>query len=183
MKQQSQSNHSSLGVHDRGRSLILDILLWMPKSCRRNQDNPPKFGLLLNLLFAFAGTFTVSIDDLNPFCTTSPDISHDLTNIQRQVANLYYSYPILDDIARFFGISHEQASLVPTCSQAGYATGIIFICPLGDLVRRRHLILLLIFITATLWIGLCVTSSFRLFLALSYLTSVTTVTPVRVIKK
>jgi MFS family permease len=110
-------------------------------------------------------------------------MTHDFTNIQRQVANLYYSYPILDDIASYFGISHEQASLVPTCSQAGYATGIIFICSLGDLVRRRHLILLLTFITATLWIGLCVTNSFGLFLALSYLTSVTTVTPVREQKK
>ena len=95
-----------------------------------------------------------------------------------QVANLYYAQPILDTLATHFHVSHEQASQIPTCSQAGYATGIIFICPLGDLVRRRHLILLATFITAALWIGMCLTNSFKVFLALSYLTSVTTVTPV-----
>ena len=95
-----------------------------------------------------------------------------------QVANLYYSHPILDVLARYFGVSHERVSLIPTCSQAGYATGLILLCPLGDLVRRRHFVLLLTLLTATLWIGICVTKSFEVFLVLSYLTSVTTVTPV-----
>lgn len=36
----------------------------------------------------------------------------------------------------------------------------------------------LTFITTTLWIGLCITSSFNVFLCLNFLTSVTTVTPV-----
>lgn len=100
------------------------------------------------------------------------------TKGQPQVANLYYAQPILDTLATHFGVTHEQAAQIPTCSQAGYATGIIFICPLGDLARRRHLILLATFITAALWIGMCLTNSFKVFLALSYLTSVTTVTPV-----
>jgi MFS family permease len=91
---------------------------------------------------------------------------------------LYYSHPILDVLADFFGVTHERVSLIPTCSQAGYATGLILLCPLGDLVRRRHFVLLLTFITAALWIGVCVTSSFEVFLVLSYLSSVTTVTPV-----
>lgn len=91
---------------------------------------------------------------------------------------MYYSQPILDVLARYFGVSHDRVSLIPTCSQAGYATGLILLCPLGDLVRRRHFVLLLTFVTAMLWIGLCVTDSFKLFLALNYLSSVTTVTPV-----
>jgi MFS family permease len=106
----------------------------------------------LNLLFAFAGTFTV--------------------------ANLYYAQPLLDLLAEYFNVSQERASLIPTCSQAGYAAGLIFICPMGDIVRRRPFVLLLTFVTATMWIGLCFTDQYGVFLALSFLTSITTVTPV-----
>lgn len=63
--------------------------------------------------------------------------------------------------------------------QAGYAAGLLFLCPLGDLVRRRAFVLILAFFTATVWLGLCLTESFEVFLALSFITSVTTVTPVR----
>lgn len=101
-----------------------------------------------------------------------------VANTVVQVANLYYSHPILDILAQFFDVSHERASLIPTCSQAGYATGLIFLCPLGDLVRRRHFVLLLTLVTAALWIGVCITKSFEVFLVLSYLSSITTVTPV-----
>ncbi|KAJ6095536.1 hypothetical protein N7486_006282 [Penicillium sp. IBT 16267x] len=130
---------------------LINALLWAPPWCRWHKESPPKFGMPLNILFAFAGTFTV--------------------------ANLYYVQPLLDTLASYFDVSHERASLIPTCSQAGYATGLILLCPLGDLVRRRPFVLLLTFITATLWIGLCVTKSFNAFLAISFLSSVTTVTP------
>lgn len=95
-----------------------------------------------------------------------------------QVANLYYAQPLLDTLAEYFDVSHEKASLVPTCGQAGYALGLILLCPLGDLVRRRPFVLTLMFITATLWIGLCITNSFNVFLAINFLSCVTTVTPV-----
>ncbi|KAJ5646470.1 Major facilitator superfamily domaingeneral substrate transporter [Penicillium lividum] len=140
----------SLSKPNRWKSII-DALLWAPPWCRWDKENPPKFGMPLNILFAFAGTFTV--------------------------ANLYYAQPLLDTLATYFDVSHERASLVPTCSQAGYAAGLIFLCPLGDLVRRRPFVLLLTFITATLWIGVCITKSFNAFLAISFLSSVTTVTP------
>lgn len=46
-------------------------------------------------------------------------------------------------------MSNERASLVPTVMQAGYAVGLLFLCPLGDILRRRAFVLYLIFITAT----------------------------------
>jgi predicted MFS family arabinose efflux permease len=61
--------------------------------------------------------------------------------------------------------------------QAGYATGLLFICPLGDIFRRRPFILYLILLTALLWLGLCLTPSFTTFAALSFLVGLTTVTP------
>ena len=65
------------------------------------------------------------------------------------MANLYYSHPILNILAEDFGVSHERASLVPTAMQAGYAAGCFFLCPLGDVFRRRAFVLVLVFCTAT----------------------------------
>ncbi|KAH8665760.1 major facilitator superfamily transporter [Tricladium varicosporioides] len=126
-------------------------ITWTPKRCRWDPDSPPKFSLSLNLLFGFAGTFTV--------------------------ANLYYNHPILNILAKEFNVTDERASLVPTMMQAGYAAGLLFLCPLGDIFRRRAFVLILVFFTATVWLGLCITNSFAVFLALSFITAVSTVTP------
>ncbi|RWX81415.1 MFS transporter [Neorhizobium lilium] len=56
------------------------------------------------------------------------------------VANVYYAQPLLDSIARDFGISPSAIGLVVTLTQVGYALGLIFIVPLGDMVDRRRLI-------------------------------------------
>lgn len=66
------------------------------------------------------------------------------------VANLYYVQPILFKIADTFDVSFEEASSVATLLQAGYAAGLLLICPLGDIFRRRPFILLLVLFTATL---------------------------------
>jgi hypothetical protein len=36
-----------------------DVVSWTPPRCRWDPENPSKFGLPLNILFAFSGTFTV----------------------------------------------------------------------------------------------------------------------------
>ena len=107
--------------------------------------------MFLNVLFGFAACFTV--------------------------ASLYYSHPILNILAVEFEVSYEQASNVPTLAQAGYAVGLLFLCPLGDLFRRRAFVLWLVWFTGTAWIGLCVTRNFNAFLVLTFITAVTTVTP------
>lgn len=56
------------------------------------------------------------------------------------VANIYYAQPLLDSMAGDFGISPAAIGLVVTLTQVGYALGLIFIVPLGDLVDRRRLI-------------------------------------------
>lgn len=57
------------------------------------------------------------------------------------VANVYYAQPLLDAMAQDFGISPSAIGLVVTLTQLGYALGLIFIVPLGDLVDRRRLVL------------------------------------------
>jgi len=66
------------------------------------------------------------------------------------VANLYYNHPILNVLARDFNVTDERASLIPTVMQAGYAAGLLFLCPLGDIFRRRAFVLILVFCTATI---------------------------------
>lgn len=56
------------------------------------------------------------------------------------VANIYYAQPLLDSIAQDFGIAPAAIGLVVTLTQAGYALGLVFIVPLGDLTDRRRLI-------------------------------------------
>ena len=107
------------------RQKIIKVVRYTPRRCRYNKDAPPRFSMALNLLFGFAATFTV--------------------------ANLYYNHPILNKLATDFSVSNERASLIPTLAQTGYAAGLLFLCPLGDLFPRRPLILILIWFTATVW--------------------------------
>jgi hypothetical protein len=58
-----------------------------------------------------------------------------------------------------------------------YATGLLLISPLGDLLPRRQLILALVLTSASLTVGLAVTLSLAGFEALSFLVGVVTVTP------
>lgn len=55
------------------------------------------------------------------------------------VANIYYAQPLLDTMVEDFGISPGTIGLIVTMIQLGYALGLIFIVPLGDLVDRRRL--------------------------------------------
>jgi predicted MFS family arabinose efflux permease len=67
------------------------------------------------------------------------------------VANLYYNHPILNILAHDFGVRYEQIAQVPTIMQAGYAAGLLFLCPLGDLLPRRPFVCGLVLFTATMW--------------------------------
>ncbi len=58
-----------------------------------------------------------------------------------------------------------------------YATGLLLISPLGDLVRRRQLILILIILSASLSIPLAITKNLRVFEAFSFLVGALSVTP------
>ncbi|THY68197.1 MFS general substrate transporter [Aureobasidium pullulans] len=130
---------------------IYNTITYTPPRCRWDPEKPPVFSMPLNVLFGFAGAFTV--------------------------ANLYYSHPILNILAEEFDVPYEKVSQIPTVMQAGYAAGLLFLCPLGDLLPRRPFVLSLVFFTATMWIGVCVTKDLAAFTAISFVTAVTTVTP------
>ncbi len=56
------------------------------------------------------------------------------------VANCYYNQPLLELIRHDFGTSEMAVNLVTVMTQIGYALGLCFITPMGDLYSRRRLI-------------------------------------------
>ena len=58
------------------------------------------------------------------------------------VANLYYNQPLLGLMSRDLGATELQANLIATITQAGYALGLLFIIPLGDLYHRKKITLI-----------------------------------------
>lgn len=54
-------------------------------------------------------------------------------------ANLYYAQPLLHTIGADLGTSEGTTGLIVTASQVGYALGLAFVVPIGDLVDRRRL--------------------------------------------
>ena len=56
------------------------------------------------------------------------------------VANVYFAHPLLDAMARDLAIDPAAVGGVVTVTQVGYALGLVFIVPLGDLLDRRRLV-------------------------------------------
>ncbi|MGH8083077.1 MAG: MFS transporter [Lysobacter sp.] len=55
------------------------------------------------------------------------------------VANVYYAQPLLDALARDFGISLAAVGAVVTATQVGCALALLLLVPLGDRLDRRRL--------------------------------------------
>src|SRR5437763_670907 len=58
------------------------------------------------------------------------------------VANIYYNQPLLGDITRDFKVSEAKGGLIAMLTQIGYAAGMLFCVPLGDMVKRKQLIMI-----------------------------------------
>jgi predicted MFS family arabinose efflux permease len=91
------------------------------------------------------------------------------------VANMYYAQPILNLIARDFHVGSGAAGLVVTLTQAGFATGLFFIVPLGDLVNRRRMILGVLVVTTLAMLASAVSPSLAALIAFGLIVGLTTV--------
>ena len=91
------------------------------------------------------------------------------------VANLYYAQPLLDLIARSLGVSQGTATVVVTLTQIGYAIGIVFLPPMGDLIENRTLVTRVLIGTAVALLITASAPSFAVFAAASVLVGVTSV--------
>lgn len=93
------------------------------------------------------------------------------------VANIYYNQPLLNLISRDLNISEFTANLIAMCSQVGYAIGLLFIIPLGDLYRRRNIILVNISILVVSLLTIALAPNIHLILVASLLTGICSVIP------
>jgi len=86
------------------------------------------------------------------------------------VANLYYAQPLLHQVARTFRVGPAAAAAVITCTQVGYAAGLILVVPLGDLHPRRRLVVIVYGVAAVALLCCAVAPDLWLFGAASVLT-------------
>ncbi|GAA5830157.1 hypothetical protein JCM3766R1_002802 [Sporobolomyces carnicolor] len=124
---------------------------FLPVPARCRFDESFKFSILLNCMLSLTSMLTV--------------------------ANIYYPQPILVQLSDRYNVEYDRVTRVTSLLQAGYLVGLVFITPLGDLVRRRSLLLLLVLATASLALGQATVSSFAGFEALSFIQGLFTVTP------
>ncbi|MBX8573469.1 MFS transporter [Pseudomonas cichorii] len=85
------------------------------------------------------------------------------------VANIYYAQPIIELIAPDIGLSSTMASLIVSLTQVGYALGLFFLVPLGDLLENRRLMLVTTGVAILSLLGAAFAEQPNLFLVVSLL--------------
>lgn len=93
------------------------------------------------------------------------------------VANLYYHQPLLGDIGRTFQASSRELGFIPAATQVGYALGILFICPLGDSLERRRVVVLMCLLVSLAAAGVALAPELPWMVGGSLVLGVTTVVP------
>ncbi len=93
------------------------------------------------------------------------------------VANLYYCQPLLNLIREDVGLTEFQVNLMPVSTQVGYAVGLLFILPMGDLYNRRTTILTCFGVLIGSLLTLSVSCNAPMLLAASFVTGVCSVAP------
>jgi len=84
------------------------------------------------------------------------------------VANLYYLQPLLHQVTKDFRISESKATLLLVLIQAGYAAGLAFVVPLGDLIPRRRLAVLIFLLASVVVFAGAAVHSFVLFATITF---------------
>ncbi|OBS38576.1 MFS transporter [Pseudomonas syringae pv. syringae] len=85
------------------------------------------------------------------------------------VANIYYAQPIIELIAPDIGLSSTAASLIVSLTQIGYALGLFFLVPLGDLLENRRLMLVTTVVAILSLLGAAFAEQPNMFLLVSLL--------------
>lgn len=93
------------------------------------------------------------------------------------VANLYYNQPLLEEIAKTFHTTRAKVGKVSMLTQIGYATGMFFLVPLADMVKRKRLMLIVFtFILISLLIT-ATASSINMLIAASFFLGASSMIP------
>jgi predicted MFS family arabinose efflux permease len=93
------------------------------------------------------------------------------------IANIYYNQPLLDQMQSSFGVDSRVIGWVPTLTQLGYALGILFLVPLGDMLQRKRLVVAFTLLGALGAVSIALSPSLPVLLAVSLLFGLVTMTP------
>lgn len=93
------------------------------------------------------------------------------------VANIYYSQPLLNMIRQELGVSEFKTNLISMVTQIGYALGLLFIVPLGDLYQRKKIIITSFTILILSLLTIAIAPGIHLILAASLFTGICSVMP------
>jgi predicted MFS family arabinose efflux permease len=92
------------------------------------------------------------------------------------VASLYYVQPLLELLAREYGLSETRAGFLVTLAQLGYLAGLIVVVPLGDHHERRKLLTITSALTSVGLLAMGLAPSFMLLAVFSVVVGTTCVT-------
>lgn len=93
------------------------------------------------------------------------------------VANNYYNQPLLSLMAKDFDVSESSISNSAMLTQMGFAAGLLFIVPMGDMLKRKKMILVdMLFVILALF-GMAYSPSAGWVYPMSFLIGFTSVIP------
>lgn len=84
------------------------------------------------------------------------------------IANIFASQTLTGLMAQSVGVSQSMSGLVAMIPFLGYAAGLFFLVPLGDLLENRGLVLKMMAVAVLSALGIIVTTNAGLFLALLF---------------
>ncbi|MGN6725155.1 MAG: MFS transporter [Tepidisphaeraceae bacterium] len=94
------------------------------------------------------------------------------------VANIYYNQALLPEMGQTLHVSAAAIGAIAMVTQLGYATGLLFLVPLGDSIDRRKMIIAAALSAAGLLLMLAAAPSYLMAMLASYLMGVINITPI-----
>ena len=91
------------------------------------------------------------------------------------VGNVYYSQPLLGEMAAAFRKTPAEVGFIPTLTQLGYVVGLFLVVPLGDVQEQRRLLTLLLLAASLVLLGCALAPTFSIFAVLAFFVGVTAV--------
>lgn len=93
------------------------------------------------------------------------------------VGNNYYNQPLLGLMAKDFQVTETAISIIAMLTQVGFAMGLLFIVPLGDMVRRKKLILSIFLLIIASLVGMVLAPTLPLLYIASFMVGFSSVVP------
>jgi predicted MFS family arabinose efflux permease len=81
------------------------------------------------------------------------------------VSTMYYNQPLLLEMGRTYGATAGRTGFVAVATQVGYAVGLLFFVPLGDVLERRGLMMRMYAAVAIALVLVAVAPSLQLLIA------------------